>query len=104
MPSHRNGILKIISYIQGDDLIIEVVDDGVGIEKENVDKLNESFNIDNNMYFDEEENNERIGMENVNRRIRLLCGNDYGLMVESEIGEFTRITVRFKLNISEGDD
>ncbi|MEG0998779.1 MAG: DUF819 family protein, partial [Clostridiales bacterium] len=84
-------------------LIIEVVDDGVGIEKENVDKLNESFNIDNNMYFDEEENNERIGMENVNRRIRLLCGNDYGLMVESEIGEFTRITVRFKLNISEGD-
>lgn len=34
-----------------------------------------------------------IGMENVSERIRLICGEEYGLSVSSEPGEYTEITI-----------
>jgi two-component system, sensor histidine kinase YesM len=32
-----------------------------------------------------------IGLKNVNDRIQYICGNDFGLTIESELGKYTKI-------------
>jgi two-component system sensor histidine kinase YesM len=45
-----------------------------------------------------------IGLENVNRRIKLLYGSSYGVEIESSYDEYTRVTVRIPdEQIQEGD-
>ena len=36
-----------------------------------------------------------IGVANVHQRLQLIYGKKYGLRVESELGKFTRVFVRF---------
>lgn len=38
-----------------------------------------------------------IGMPNVDRRLKLIYGEEYGLSIESRAGEYTQITVRIPL-------
>lgn len=38
-----------------------------------------------------------IGMPNVDRRLKLIYGEEYGLSVESQVGAYTQITVRIPL-------
>jgi two-component system sensor histidine kinase YesM len=40
------------------------------------------------------ENSKGYGMRNVNQRIKLLYGEEYGLHIESVIGEGTLVTIR----------
>jgi two-component system sensor histidine kinase YesM len=56
---------------------------------------------DNGVGMDEEtkhrmlnENSKGYGMRNVNQRIKLLYGEEYGLHIESVIGEGTLVTIR----------
>jgi len=38
-----------------------------------------------------------IGLPNVDRRIKLNYGEEYGLTIESQEGEFTEITIKMPL-------
>ena len=38
-----------------------------------------------------------IGLPNVDRRLKLIYGEEYGLSVESQMGKFTQITVKIPL-------
>ena len=35
-----------------------------------------------------------VGLANVNRRIKLICGSEYGLGIESSEGEYTKVMVK----------
>ena len=43
-----------------------------------------------------------IGLPNVDRRIKLNYGDEYGLTIESEEGSFTEITIRMPLEFAAG--
>jgi len=62
--------------------------------------LNRRLSLDNDTYFKNlrTESRQSIGIENVNRRIKLFYGDDYGLKIESEKGKFTRIIVSIPVN------
>ncbi|MDR3593718.1 sensor histidine kinase [Clostridium sp.] len=68
-------------------LIIKVNDDGVGIKPEKLKEINEKL-----IYF-KEDNGKSIGMINVNQRIKIYYGREYGMMVESEFGKGTSVTL-----------
>lgn len=68
-----NGIIHIKGYIHDDIITLEVTDNGIGMEPEKIKELNE------NMTHDYIKENTHLGLENVNQRIRLVFGEEYGL-------------------------
>lgn len=77
------GEIIIRGYQNEKHLIFEVEDDGLGMDEST---------IHNVLYEDASANG--VGISNVNDRIRLMYGHDYGLTIKSEIEEGTKITYR----------
>lgn len=89
------GEIMLRADIEDKRLVIVVMDTGPGIDSAELDALNRRLSMDNDTYFKNLRTKSRqsIGIENVNRRIKLFYGDNYGLKIESEKGKFTRIVV-----------
>ena len=70
------------------DIILEVEDNGAGIEPERLKKMNQQLAV---CSFVPEDG---YGIYNVNERIKLYFGEDYGLWYESEYGKGTKAFLR----------
>lgn len=83
----KTGRLRIAAFRQGQDLVITVEDDGVGMDEEtrlaNFSASASSANTKGG-----------YGVRNINERLHLAYGAEYGLSCESEIGRGTRVTIR----------
>lgn len=90
-PGGKNGTIRIHAYEKDKCLCIDVLDDGIGIPEE---KIPELLNHSEKLKGDQMSS---IGMPNVDRRLKLIYGEEYGLSVESRVGEYTQITVRIPL-------
>ncbi len=89
------GFIKITAIRDGDDLIVKVIDNGVGMVPDQLQSLNRTL----------EDNDSGVGygVRNVHRRIKLFYGNPYGLFYESnEYGGVT-VNVRLHLNPTENN-
>ena len=71
----KNAVISLeVRKIQ-DRIVITVEDNGNGIEAELLEKLNNRNNI---------ENNRRIGLQNLKKRLNLCYGEDYLFFIESD--------------------
>jgi two-component system sensor histidine kinase YesM len=86
-PSDKKCILTIKAYILEENLIIEIIDNGVGIEEEKCRVINNELQTE----YIKEENH--IGIKNVNQRIKLSFGEKYGIEIKSKINLGTRIVM-----------
>lgn len=77
--------VRIEAKVREDLLEICVADNGVGMDAE---KMNESLRHSNLDYV---ERGNSIGIHNINARLKILYGEEYGLHIESAIGEGTRV-------------
>ena len=96
--SHR-GVIKISAKVEGKDLLIYVEDNGEGMEEEEIRKLKRELGepvlqarIPQNRGFG-------IALMNVNDRIKLVDGIEYGLFIESVKGKGSRVIVKQKYEI-----
>jgi len=89
------GCIEINAYIEKDILHITVEDDGNGMDQETLDKLNSYINKKEGNILKKFERN--IGLRNVNMRIKLACGDEYGISIDSRLGAGTK--VEFKLPV-----
>ncbi|NOU66995.1 HAMP domain-containing protein [Paenibacillus sp. LMG 31461] len=82
----EKGLLRITGRRLGDEVRIEIYDNGVGIEESQIKGLLREVS----------DSSERtgFGVRSVHNRIRMLYGDRYGLEVESEVGLYTRVTIR----------
>lgn len=80
------GIIKIRGYEQGEDIYIEVSDNGMGIPFEQQAILL----TDNNRA---RKRGSGIGLINVHQRIKLYFGENYGLQIQSELDEGTTVII-----------
>lgn len=94
--TRSKGVITLNAAKTDGILAIEVVDNGTGMGKDELDALNERLSMDNNTYFKtlSEKKLKSIGIENVNRRIKLFYGENYGLQIDSVQGQYTKVTVR----------
>ena len=83
------GELRLTGWQEEDHIFIEIYDNGEGIRPE---KLRRIFQAEQS-----ESDREHIGMANVHRRLQLYFGEPYGLVVESQPGEYTRIRLRIPM-------
>jgi two-component system sensor histidine kinase YesM len=74
-------------------LLITVRDDGVGMSGEMLDKIQKHLSRRSIEYVKREEHEGGIALVNVNNRIKLLFGEQYGLTVTSEIGVGTDVMI-----------
>lgn len=75
--------IRIEAYLQGDDLLFIVADDGIGIAPDVLAGILTS-----------PAGRSGIGIKNVHERIQLTFGSQYGLHIESEEDEGTTVTIR----------
>lgn len=90
-PMGENGIISIHVKSLGHTLFISVRDNGIGIPKEKIEKL---------LKGKEKRQGDTmsgIGLSNVDQRIKLVYGDEYGLSIESKVGEYTDIQVRIPI-------
>jgi two-component system sensor histidine kinase YesM len=86
-PKKEKGTIFISGYAYEGYIIIQIKDDGIGLLQEEVELLNTEMRKD---YIKEDTH---IGIMNVNQRIKLLFGEEYGLIVQSEYKKFTAVKI-----------
>ncbi|WP_367565143.1 sensor histidine kinase [Lacrimispora sp.] len=90
-PSGRNGLIEIHVFAENGVLYLTVRDNGIGISPENMEKLlTDTSRVTRS-------NMSGIGLPNVDRRLKLVYGEDYGLTIESELDQYTMITIALPL-------
>ncbi len=85
----NKGSIKISGRKEKDNIVIDISDDGIGISEENLKNLRES--IDSSI---KSRDSTAFGLRNVNERIKLHFGNNYGVEIKSKYGEFTVVTIK----------
>lgn len=80
-----NGVITVVARLQGDAVCIQVEDNGAGMSAERIREVMESTTNDGRPH---------LGVRNVHERIRLYYGEPWGLQIDSEPGQGTRITLR----------
>ena len=94
----RNGEINIYAYEENHDIVITVSDNGVGMDSDLVDLLNECLQ-DGSW----EQMPDGYGVKNVHERIKLHFGPGYGLHYESVLGSGTSVVVRFPFMVGDDD-
>lgn len=87
----KGGIGRIDIYLEreSDDIVIQIVDDGIGMTEEQIEALlNQETGAKN------ERGLSGIGVSNINERIKMTYGSGYGVEIASCLGEYTRVTIR----------
>lgn len=85
-PSPQGGKIEITARQNQDKLIITIKDNGVGMSTQTLQSLL-SENSESKM------DSHGIGIKNVNERIQLIYGSEYGLHFESTLGIGTTVTI-----------
>jgi Putative regulator of cell autolysis len=87
-PKGIEGIIDInISKSKENKIQIEIVDNGIGISEEKIKELLTSKETTSKTSFN------NIGVSNVNERVKLTFGNEYGLNIKSELNEYTNMVI-----------
>lgn len=88
-PSGKCGTITVSAAKDGNDLVVTVEDDGVGMNEEEISHI-----------FEQKKHSKTdmtgVGVRNINDRIRLVYGRGYGLSFESEKGVYTKAIVRVR--------
>ncbi|GIP32512.1 sensor histidine kinase [Paenibacillus sp. J2TS4] len=78
------GTVRITGEPQGNHIVFEVMDDGIGMTPEQLSAALRGSGT---------KERKRIGIANVHERIQLYFGQDYGVTFESRPGEGTKVTI-----------
>lgn len=83
-----------------DRLIIRISDDGVGMDEETLEKLNRRLGRVHDSLGAGEEEKGGIALANVNNRIHLIFGDEYGMHVYSVPGSGTDVEITIPLSFN----
>lgn len=83
-PKVGNARISIEAVRRGGDLVLSVTDNGVGIQEERLALL-----LDGTA----EDDSDKIGLKSVDKRIKILFGQSYGVRIQSKDGEGTKVVL-----------
>lgn len=79
------GFIEIRIFEDGDDVVFTVEDNGVGMTKEQCESI---------LHKEVKGQTGGIGIKNVNDRVKIYFGEQYGMKIESELDEGTKVSIR----------
>lgn len=91
----REGTIVITAWSEGNDIVIQISDDGIGIEGDQLGTI----------LSEKADRTDRtnIGVYNTHRRLRVIYGPGYGLKYSSIYGKGTDVEIRVPRRISEAE-
>lgn len=92
-----DGEILVQGYEQNGDIYIDVIDNGIGMPPETVEHL-----LTDGKY--ERKRGSGIGLKNVDQRIKLYFGQDYGLEIKSEPDVGTRVRIHLPMKLEVEDE
>ncbi len=84
----NKGCVHISADIGPDGVTVCVQDNGVGIPEDELEKLRNTIDSRDAL---ESKNLEHIALQNIQRRIHMVCGDGYGISLESSCGTGTKV-------------
>ncbi|RAV22909.1 cache domain-containing sensor histidine kinase [Paenibacillus contaminans] len=82
-PKRKAGIVSIRIAAEGGSLMLEVTDNGAGIDSRTLERLNDANPA----------SDDHVGLANIRRRLVLLYGEHVALTVSSKPGYWTKVTI-----------
>jgi len=82
-PLSQGGLVTIDAYPRGDDVVFEIKDNGVGFDTSELSAEPKSIGLRLG----------GVGIDNVDKRLKLYYGEDHGLTVISSPGKGTQVTI-----------
>lgn len=79
------GFIEIRIFEEGNDVVFLVEDNGVGMTREQCDSI---------LHQEVKGQTGGIGIKNVNDRVKIYFGDQYGMTIESELDEGTKVSIR----------
>ena len=95
------GTVRILVESSDRTLFLWVRDDGIGISEEQVERLNRQFAENEDVVSTQQRGG--IALCNVNSRIRLMFGEEYGLHIFSAVGVGTECNITLPLILQEDE-
>lgn len=111
MHSSDGNLVITISAVRRDQAcVIEITDNGCGIPEEKLGLLNRMLRMEESAYQDVRQlfvrkNNHHsngIGLRNVDQRLVMSYGTEYGIQIESQEGSYTRIIMTLPYRVMGG--
>lgn len=91
--STRMGLISITAFQEDNKIIIKIRDNGSGIDTVQLKKMKHALDTNKRSYEDNVSSGTGIGLLNVNSRIKLYYGDQYGLKLSSKLHEGTSVEV-----------
>lgn len=95
--TESGGLIQISIKSKNNKLIICVKDNGMGISDKELANLRKKINSDQNIP------KTSIGLHNINQRIKLYYGKEYGMDIKSKLGFGTTVIIFLPLNHEWGE-
>lgn len=93
-PKGLPGTITVhIFSVSKDDMQIDITDNGVGMSKEVMERLLSDNTVNTSDFFKE------LGVSNVHQRLQYEYGMEYGITIDSKLGEYTKMTIRIPKQI-----
>ncbi len=96
-------VIKVRGFRENNTIVFIIEDTGAGMDSKSLKKIKDILNnykIDiNNLDVNFNNKGSGIGIINVNRRIKIKYGEEFGLSVESNLGEGTKVKIILPENI-----
>lgn len=83
------GLVNVSIYRENGDVYVSVEDNGIGITEDKLAEIHAGLKD-----MQQKLNRKNIGLQNVNIRTKLICGEDYGISITSEYGKGTKVILR----------
>ncbi len=90
-------LIKIRGWIDNGYAILNIEDNGVGMEDVRVNELNDIYQKYKKDITETNSSKDSIGLANINMRIKLHFGEECGLSIQSTKNVGTRVTIKMKL-------
>lgn len=81
----NKGLLIVRGYEKGEDVVLEIIDNGVGMDEETLAHIFEKHKVNYR--------SNGVGVYNVQKRLTLYYGHEYGITYRSKKGEGTIATI-----------
>ena len=91
-PRGGKGRISIRGWCEETDCLLEIKDDGVGMTNDYLDQLTHYINDDAQVQI--QVDGHGVGLRNINRRLKLYYGKEYGLIIRSTVDEGTSVSIR----------
>ena len=95
----QSGRIWIDARIVGDEVVVEVSDDGRGMAADELEHLRARIAKAGSNWQEEKkpaEGGSHLALVNIERRIRLVCGSDYGISISAVPGGGTCVRLRLR--------